>query len=95
MNNSPNLILPTRKVLEDEKAWNEYFQHLTPEQQLQIAKAVEGLPRIGPLPGPQTLAYNSTADIIGFGRPRGRRQERVWDFEDPNPAYPLPGRALR
>lgn len=52
--------------------WSDLLKHLTPEEAAFISNQAFAPPPIwAPLPGPQTIAYDSKADIIGFGGAAG------------------------
>lgn len=61
----------TFEMLEDAKEWQEFFANLSPDDQEALALAAEHAPVMGPLPGPQTLAFNSLADVVGYGGKAG------------------------
>lgn len=58
-----------------QKIWSEQeVANFTPEQRriaLELIEAAGGIPIWSPLPGPQTMAYESMADIVGFGGAAG------------------------
>ena len=49
----------------------ELLEYLTPEERAELDKLLESAPIWTPLPGPQSLAYWSEADVIGFGGAAG------------------------
>lgn len=54
------------------KVDSELLKYLTPAELAEMDKLLTlGMPRWMPLPGPQTQAYNCTADIVGFGGSAG------------------------
>ena len=58
-------------LLDDEQSWTEWFEGLSPEDKQDLARSIEHAPRIAPSPGPQTDAFNSPADIVGYGGSAG------------------------
>lgn len=51
--------------------WQEWFDGLTNEHKLDVEKASSMLPRVGPIAGPQRRAFNSEANILGYGGAAG------------------------
>ena len=51
--------------------WDKWFKSLPPADQQKLANQLKDAPRVGPSPGPQTAAFNSRADIIGYGGAAG------------------------
>ena len=51
--------------------FREWFQMLTPGEQQAINDELKRYPLAAPQPGPQTTAYNSPADVVGFGGAAG------------------------
>lgn len=51
--------------------WEDLFPFLTAEETAFVLEAAEHAPLWTPLPGPQTMAYESEADIIGYGGAAG------------------------
>lgn len=53
-------------------SYSELLEHMTPEERDFVAEVVTNPTNLWtPLPGPQTLAYESDADIIGYGGAAG------------------------
>ena len=59
------------RLTEDEAKWQEWFDALGPKERVELAQVLEQGPRAGPSPGPQTDAYNTNADVTGFGGAAG------------------------
>ena len=60
-------MLSISEVTSDRDAFNAWYSNLSHEDKAELANALEGAPRVGPVPGPQMMAFNSSADITGFG----------------------------
>lgn len=57
--------------LGNEEEWYAWFSTLNEDHKKEIQGIAELLPRVGPQPGPQTAAFNSRADILGYGGAAG------------------------
>ena len=53
--------------VEGEETWNEWFDNLSDEDKHRIGQITKVAPRVGPQPGPQTMAFNSKAEVLGYG----------------------------
>ena len=60
-------MLSIREITSDRDAFNEWYVNLSAEDKSELARALDGAPRVGPVPGPQMLAFNSSASVVGFG----------------------------
>ena len=58
-------------LLDDEVSWIEWFENLTDKEKQDLALSLENAPRIAPSTGPQTMAFNSPADVVGYGGSAG------------------------
>ena len=64
-------ILAEMPPIADGASWNEWFGRLSAHRKNEVARIAERLPRVGPMEGPQRMAFNSTADITGYGGAAG------------------------
>lgn len=55
----------------DFNKFRKWMETLTPSEQKALMARLQKAPSVGPHPGPQTMAFNSTADIVGFGGASG------------------------
>jgi len=55
----------------DERSWQEFYDQLPDADKLEFNRVIQEAPPVAPQHGPQTLAYNSTADVVGFGGAAG------------------------
>jgi len=60
-----------RKLSDDPDGWLNWYRGLTPDQKAEIQESLKQTPRIGPQPGPQTMAFNSEAQVTGYGGAAG------------------------
>jgi len=58
-------------LLEGEDSWYEWFEQRSPAEKKQLGDIAAMLPRVGPVEGPQLQAYNSPAQILGYGGSAG------------------------
>lgn len=70
--------LPIDPVLEefyshinDEESWYKWYSELSEEGKVKLGELAARGPRTSPLPGPQTDAFYSEADVIGYGGAAG------------------------
>ncbi|MCY4584102.1 MAG: terminase [Chloroflexi bacterium] len=64
-------ILQAMPSLGDQETWEEWFEGLSSIEKADISELVKGLPKVGPMEGPQQRAYNSEADVLGYGGAAG------------------------
>ena len=55
----------------DERTWEEWYESLSEDEQLELSRALATGPQVAPQHGPQTLAYNTPAVVTGFGGAAG------------------------
>ena len=55
----------------DEATWSAWFTGLSDRERQELARQLESAPRVAPSPGPQTDAFNSAAQIVGYGGAAG------------------------
>ena len=55
----------------DEQTWTQWYESLSPAEQAELAKSLENSPRVAPQAGPQTDAFLSEADVLGYGGAAG------------------------
>ena len=65
------LQLDDNLLLDDEQEWARWYESLTEQERSDLARSVQNAPRVAPNPGPQTMAFNSEADIVGYGGSAG------------------------
>ena len=56
-----------REITRDRAAFTRWFEGLDEKSRIMLQRSVDDAPRVGPIPGPQMHAYNSKADVTGFG----------------------------
>ena len=64
-------ILSEMPLLDGEAAWTEWFETLTGGQKTEVMQIAGRLPRVGPIEGPQRVAFNSLAKSTGYGGSAG------------------------
>ena len=69
MINDPDLL--GEMPLSDMPTWQEWFEGLDADAKRQVMHVAELLPRVGPQEGPQEAAFNSEANILGYGGAAG------------------------
>jgi len=60
-----------QKITSTEMDWRDWFENQSPAQKQEWINNLRDAPLVGPQPGPQTMAFNSDADIIGYGGSAG------------------------
>ena len=60
-------MMDIREITHDREAFTRWFERLDEKSKIMLQRSVDEAPRVGPIPGPQMHAYNSKADITGFG----------------------------
>ena len=55
----------------DPRTWEEWFEELSDEERELVSIDLKDNAPVAPQPGPQTLAFNSEADVVGFGGAAG------------------------
>lgn len=64
-------LLAEMPPIKDEVDWYEWFENLSPAEKAEVKGIAEILPRVGPIEGPQRMAFNSPADVTGYGGAAG------------------------
>lgn len=64
-------LLNTMPLIDGFAAWQTWFENLSPEERVEVQKTAIKLPLVGPIAGPQRQAFNSTADMLGYGGAAG------------------------
>ena len=55
----------------DQKTWQEWFDKLSDRERKEIHEISKLMPRVAPMDGPQRMAFNSKAKILGYGGASG------------------------
>ena len=55
----------------DEQTWDEWYRKLSNDDRQKLKKLADVAPKVGPQPGPQTMAFNSKAEVLGYGGAAG------------------------
>ena len=58
-------------LVEDEGRFTAWYDGLSADDQSQVDELLADAPRIGPQPGPQSMAFYSEADVLGYGGAAG------------------------
>ena len=64
-------IFAEMPLLDGQDTWQEWFERLSPAERKEIEGVAKQLPKVGPIEGPQRQAFNSDANITGYGGAAG------------------------
>ena len=64
-------IFENMPPIQDELSWLEWYEKLSPAEKNSVNDMAGQLPRVAPNDGPQRQAYNSEADVLGYGGAAG------------------------
>ena len=64
-------ILQEMPLIDGEETWLAWFEKLSPAEKNEVEKIALRLPKVGPIEGPQRMAFNSDANITGYGGAAG------------------------
>ena len=73
----------------EHETWQDWFDNLTQSGKAELKVLSEKLPRVGPIKGPQLTAFNSSADIVGYGGAAGGGKAEVNQALTQTPCGPV------